>query len=279
MMPSSFFYFDRLRSFKGSNSPNLNFWCEQLRKVEALTQPVNVVFEKSQSDPDSVFAQIHRQTTWPMHFRGVKGRDASIAIENFSGTDSWQNAEEADVTVEIISTLIENGVAPSTIGAMSPFRGQVALIRKLLRKKYYHDVNVGTIENYQAVEQDVIVLSLTRSNSDFVSHDVEKRMGIFGQPKQLNVAMTRAENLFIVVGNPDVMWNDPCWRQWLRFCCRNGVWFGQGLEQWNQVASVSLKDMKFVSMLDLTERPSDVNNCNSQVVVSTLEKIHRLHQT
>ena len=123
---------------------------------------------------------------------------------------------------------------------------------------------------------DVIVLSLTRASVDFVDHDVEKGMGIFGQPKQLNVAMTRAENLFIVVGNPNVMWQDPCWRQWLRFCCRNGLWYGQGLLQWKKVQSISLKDMRFVSTLDLTKKAEDGKQ--SLVVVSTLEKIHKIHR-
>ena len=72
----------------------------------------------------------------------------------------------------------------------------------------------------------MIILSLTRSNSMFVSSDVERRMGVFQQPKRTNVALTRAENLFIVVGNPLVMSKDPIWRQWLWFCLRNGLWYG-----------------------------------------------------
>jgi helicase MOV-10 len=84
--------------------------------------------------------------------------------------------------------------------------GQVVLLRQYLRKKNLFDVNVGTIENYQGVEQDVIIFSLTRSNPLFVHHDTKKRMGVFGEVryKQANVALTRAENLFIMVGNPVV---------------------------------------------------------------------------
>jgi superfamily I DNA and/or RNA helicase len=84
--------------------------------------------------------------------------------------------------------------------------GQVVLLRQYLRKKNFFDVNVGTIENYQGVEQDVIIFSLTRSNPLFVHHDIKKRMGVFGEVryKQANVALTRAENLFIMVGNPVV---------------------------------------------------------------------------
>ena len=116
----------------------------------------------------------------------------------------------------------------------------------------------------------MILLSLTRANSDFIKHDVEKRMGIFGQPKQLNVAMTRAENLFIVVGNPDVMWQDQHWRQWLRFCSRNGLWYGAGVKQAKRVQCIPSKDMRSVS----TVEPGDGAEV---LVVSTLEKIHRLH--
>mmetsp|Transcript_32843 Transcript_32843/g.79481 ORF Transcript_32843/g.79481 Transcript_32843/m.79481 type:complete len:354 (+) Transcript_32843:580-1641(+) len=285
MMPSSFFYFDRLRSAKAPDIDALTYWCEKLRMVEDLSMPVAVSLSEKHPSPLNnqppdksmfgMFARIHRQTTWPIHFRGVKGADSSVSLLMCSGTESWQNIMEATVTVDIISTLIKSGVEPGRIGAMSPFRGQVVAIRKLLREKYYHDVNVGTIENYQAVEQDVIVLSLTRANHEFVDNDVKKRMGVFGQPKQANVAMTRAENLFIVVGDPSVMWRDPCWRQWLRFCFRNGLWYGDGL--WNQMNIASLKGMKFVSTLDHTKKVDDGTNTDA-ILVSTLEKIHRRHQ-
>jgi helicase MOV-10 len=193
---------------------------------------------------------------------------AADSLANFSGTDSWENFKEAMVVVDIVSTLKNEGVLLTQIGVMTPFRGQVAAIRKHLRARHYYDVNVGTIENYQAVEQDVIILSLTRANKELVHHDVKNRMGVFGQPKQVNVAMTRAENLFIVVGDPNVMWDDLCWRQFLRFCLRNGLWYGCGLKQKPEKCDVS-----YVSTIDIIDK----GKMNSHVVVSTLEKIHRFH--
>ena len=73
------------------------------------------------------------------------------------------------------------------------------MLRQQLRAKQLGGVNVGTIEDYQSVEHDVIVLSLTRSSSSFVNVDKDKRVGVFGQPKRSNVALTRAEHLMIVV--------------------------------------------------------------------------------
>jgi superfamily I DNA and/or RNA helicase len=205
----------------------------------------------------------------------VKGKDTSVAIDTFTGTDSWQNSDEADVAVEIVDALIQNGVAPIKIGVMSPFRGQVVAIRKRCRAKHYHDVNVGTIENFQGVEQDVIILSLTRSNPLFVENDMKRRMGVFGMPKQANVALTRAENLFIVIGNPESMWEDQLWRQWLLWAFRNGLWYGEGLQEWDSVKT-EFKDAKFVSMLEEVDNESNVAD---SVVVSTIEKVHRVHST
>lgn len=268
MMPSALFYYDRLRSVKAPDPDNIAFWCDKLRKVEALSFPTSDSIDSPTASVCEKFSQVHRQTTWPIHFRGVMGEDSVVvadSLANFSGTDSWKNVAETKVVVDIVSNLINDGVSPGQIGVMTPFRGQVAAIRRLLRENYFFDVNVGTIENYQAVEQDVIVLSLTRANKELVGHDVKKRMGVFGQPKQANVAMTRAENLFIVVGDPNTMWSDPCWRQFLRFCLRNGLWYGCGLKQ-----NPEERDISYVSTLDLTDEGS------SNVIVSTLEKIHHV---
>ncbi len=277
MMPSSFFYYDRLTSANTKDSVTIDYWCSMLRNIEALSQPlgVSVLNTLSTSKPDA-FSQVYRQTSWPVHFRGVIGRDSSIGLAYISGTESWQNIPEAEAIVDIVSTLITNGVAQTQIGVMAPFRGQVTAVRNRLRKNNFYDVNVGTIENYQAVEQDVIVLSLTRTNYGFVDHDVERRTGVFRQPKQANVAMTRAENLFIVVGDPSCMWKDPCWRQWLLFCYRNGLWFGSGPKDWEGTTTNPLERVTYASTLDPTMKV-DEGGANPVAVVSTLEKVLRIH--
>lgn len=240
MMPSSLFYFDKLQVV-GSNSAI--DWTSKLRCVEALSMPVTgLALKWNRYSPSSISApslnfldptilQLRRQETWPVHFRGVVGQDAAVGIEAFAGSNSWCNRQEAEVVAKIVVTLTSNGVKSSSIGIMSPFRGQVVLIRKLLRDVNLAGVDVGTIEDYQAVERDTIILSLTRSSSKFLPHDVAGRAGVFQQMKRTNVAMTRAEHLFIVVGNPNLMVQDPIWRQWLWFCLRNGFWYGEQIEE------------------------------------------------
>jgi hypothetical protein len=239
MMPSSLFYFDKLQVVGSDCAID---WISKLRCVEALSSPVTgLALKWNQYSPslvstpgwkllDPTILQLRRQETWPVHFRGVVGQDAAVGIETFAGSNSWCNRKEAETVAEIVVTLTSNGVKSSSIGIMSPFRGQVVLIRKLLREVNLAGVDVGTIEDYQAVERDTIILSLTRSSSKFLPYDVAGRAGVFQQRKRTNVALTRAENLFVVVGNPNLMVQDSIWSQWLWFCLRNGLWYGEQIE-------------------------------------------------
>ena len=260
-MPSALFYADKLQwaSYDRANrNENLqNKWCERIRHVEFLASPV------IPSDSSS-----RKQFHFPIHFRGVIGKDKShTATSGTISEESWTNQDEAEAVVEIVWTLTSTtNVGSDSIGIMAPFRGQVVLIRNLLRAKGLASVNVGTIEDFQGIEMEVVVLSLTRSTASFVLHDIDRRIGVFGQKKQSNVALTRAEQMQIVVGNPDVMVTDPHWRQWLWFCLRNGLWYGE--EGSTRQLWEHLDRLPMVRTLE----DAGENQC---VVVSRLEEILR----
>jgi superfamily I DNA and/or RNA helicase len=226
-MPSKLFYFDKLRSATNCNSglslhghsrdEKSNDWIYAVKSLELNTVSAY---------PESLAARVNE---WPIHFRGVVGLDKSSVVETIFGSNSWCNEEEAIEILNIVDTLVKYGIGTQSIGVMALFRAQVVLIRKLLRDHGLGTVNVGTVENYQAVESDVVILSLTRSNEQFMRDDVTRQAGIFFQPKRMNVALTRAEHLLVVVGNPNVMVTDPAWKAWLVFARENGLWFGEKL--------------------------------------------------
>ena len=86
------------------------------------------------------------------------------------------------------------GVVPSVIGVVSPFRAQVALLRKLLQDA---DVTVDTVERFQGGERDIMILSLVRAeSSDFVFDE-----------RRFNVAITRARRKLILVAHPNLFHN------------------------------------------------------------------------
>lgn len=286
MMPSSLFYFDKLEVVDGHSATD---WISKLRCVEALSKPATELALKwnqcsapSNSAPswnacEPEILRFRRQETWPIHFRGVVGHDTAVAIEAFAGSDCWCNLQEAETVFEIVSALVANGVKTSSIGIMSPFRGQVTLIRKLLRAANLNGVDVGTIEDYQAVERDVIVLSLTRADKMFVANDVAGRAGVFNQVKRTNVSLTRAEHLFIVVGNPNLMVQDLIWRQWLWFCLRNGVWYGEQVDHtWfdeMQVKPITLKPFRSGETHALLA--ASINQMENLVLMSSMERNRR----
>lgn len=234
LMPSKLFYFDKLKSAVSVGVKSLSgdvrygidqiddnhFWVNAVRCIETLS---------SAKLTNSCETVVSKPMGWPMHFRGVIGKDKSVAIESFFGSNSWCNHEEASVILEMVETLVATqvGVGTQSIGIIAAFRAQVVLIRRLLREKHLGAVNVGLPEDFQAVECDVIIVSLTRSTVSLMKADAERRAGLFHQPKRMNVALTRAEHLLIVVGNPTIMKEDKAWQDWLEFCAKHGLWYGE----------------------------------------------------
>lgn len=274
-------------------------WLEKLRIVESLSSPLVPQMDDGGGDEvvlDEVLVP-RKHYEFPIHFRGVIGKDVSVTVTSGFSADSWQNREEANAVVEIIKSLLskEGGVAvdPRSIGVMAPFRGQVDLIRKLLRQQGFSSVDVGTIEDYQAKECDVVVLSLTRSLEALIKHDIDRRLGVFGQPKRSNVAMTRAENMFIVVGNPNTMMKHFIWRQFLMFCFRNGLHYGekndtfschsQGAVATNNLLDLAASIKERPSLQDESEHthePTPPSQTNFDgVIVSSLERLLRSSNT
>lgn len=50
---------------------------------------------------------------------------------------------------------------------------------------------------------------------------------IFHVLQRFNVATTRAQALMIVVGNPDILQTDPCWRALIQYCIEQGGYKGE----------------------------------------------------
>jgi AAA domain len=224
LMPSKLFYFDKLKSAL-RHQPMLSGFTQDEDKWTKAT--LDLKASTISAYPENLSGRLNH---WPIHFRGVLGHDKSAVVDTIFGSNSWCNEEEAQEVLAIVETITKSGIGTDSIGVMALFRAQVVLIRKLLRDRGLGAVNVGTVENYQAVESNVVILSLTRSNKEFMREDVARQAGIFFQPKRMNVALTRAEHMLVVVGNPNMMVEDPAWAAWLEFTRENGLWFGEKLD-------------------------------------------------
>eukprot|EP00878_Enallax_costatus_P003269 GHUV01003472.1.p1 GENE.GHUV01003472.1~~GHUV01003472.1.p1 ORF type:complete len:563 (+),score=190.19 GHUV01003472.1:2226-3914(+) len=166
---------------------------------------------------------------FPMLFHSIVGKD-----EREANSPSWFNVLEAKQVLTYVSWLMtdpelrRNRVTANQIGVITPYRRQVQKIRRLLGKDY-GAVQVGSVEQLQGQERRVIIISTVRSDPSYLEHDYKHKLGFVASPKRFNVAITRAQALMIIIGNPAVLMHDPHWRQLLRTCQRNRSTTGQAM--------------------------------------------------
>ncbi|XP_052781179.1 RNA helicase Mov10l1-like isoform X2 [Mya arenaria] len=112
------------------------------------------------------------------------------------------------------------------VGIITPYRKQVEKIRLMIDKLGLARVKVGSVEEFQGQERPVIIISTVRSNEDLVGFDERHTLGFLSNPKRFNVAITRAQALLIVIGNPHVLTQDKYWRALLDYCVDLGAYVG-----------------------------------------------------
>ncbi|KAJ8374061.1 hypothetical protein SKAU_G00046410 [Synaphobranchus kaupii] len=145
---------------------------------------------------------------FPLLFHGLRGTEMRESIN-----PSWFNPGEA-VQVMLyccqLAKRLYKPIAATEIGVIAPYRKQVEKIRVLLNRVGLTEIKVGSVEEFQGQEFLVIILSTVRSNEVAVTEDKQYILGFLSNPKRFNVAITRPKALLIVVGNPHVLIQDPC---------------------------------------------------------------------
>ncbi|KAF2099727.1 P-loop containing nucleoside triphosphate hydrolase protein [Rhizodiscina lignyota] len=169
-----------------------------------------------------------------LKWQGWQGRQWPVLLWPNTGPDEiehdgggWYNISEARKACQYALSLARSGlVAQQDICIMSPFQAQVRLLRRFARSDQFGlpNVNIGPMEAFQGLESRVVILCTTRSRTRFLEQDKQNGFGIINEPKRQNVALTRAMAGLIVIGSLEVLETDDCWKVFLAFCKRNGLW-------------------------------------------------------
>ena len=110
----------------------------------------------------------------------------------------------------------------ATIGVMSPYTAQVERlnleIKKLKEKLSGLDIEASTIDGYQGREKDIIIVSMVRSND-------ENKVGFIADKERINVAITRARKLVIIVGDSSTICTNQFLFDLVNFIVKNGKRF------------------------------------------------------
>jgi len=116
--------------------------------------------------------------------------------------------DEAATVIQIVNDLLSPGdLSPEDIGVISPYAGQVRLIRTMIDGEI-DGLEVKSVDGYQGREKEIIVLSTVRANE-------AGKVGFLSNYRRLNVALTRAKRGLIVVGDDRTLRNDATWASWL----------------------------------------------------------------
>ncbi|XP_053685734.1 putative helicase MOV-10 [Sabethes cyaneus] len=137
------------------------------------------------------------------------------------------NAKEIDLVEFYLDFILKAGVngrkiGQQEIGVISPYQLQTQHLREMCSRRQWSSVEIGTVEQYQGREKLIIILSTVRSHTPGV--------GFLHNVKRLNVAMTRAKALLIVIGNSYTLQTDPNWHEFIKFCTENEATVGRCFE-------------------------------------------------
>ena len=149
----------------------------------------------------------------PVLFLPAKRDDRSITGK----TNREEARMSADLAEQVWKEYGEDFSPNCSLGIITSYRSQIALIRKELQAKGIPallEVSVDTVERYQGSERDVIIYSFSVNKVhqlDYLPNVVEEN-GV-QIDRKLNVALTRARKRVYVLGVPDVLRHHPIYRQ------------------------------------------------------------------
>lgn len=140
------------------------------------------------------------------------------------------NRHEAARIAELVESCVrlyaasERLITPGSIGIITPYRAQIALIRQALRERNLHELplTIDTVERYQGGARDVVLISLCTNSPRQLS--ALSSLSHEGVDRKLNVAMTRAREHLVLVGNPALLQQSPIYRRLLEHCYAEGAW-------------------------------------------------------
>lgn len=142
------------------------------------------------------------------HLVFVDTAGASFSEQPGEEGASLQNMEE----LRVVQALLEE-LPPSegSTAFISPYAAQVSAARNLLPSK----IRCSTIDSFQGQETDYLFLSLVRSND-------EGQIGFLKDYRRMNVAITRAREKLVVVGDSATLGTDPFYRAFLAYVETHG---------------------------------------------------------
>lgn len=130
---------------------------------------------------------------------------AGTGYEEQKGKDGVSLMNEGELSL-LLKIIHSEGLKSDRTAVVSPYSGQVQLAKDYLSG----EIRTSTIDSFQGQEKEVILLSLVRSNT-------EGDVGFLKDYRRMNVALTRAKEQLIIVGDSSTIGQEPFYASFLEF--------------------------------------------------------------
>lgn len=174
-----------------------------------------------------------QQATLPFTKKGVKKESLEFHLQkhrllfintkvDHSSTLQKTNLHEAEKIKQIIENLHkiyaahQKEIEKNSIGIITPYRAQIAQVQSVLETSSINleKITIDTVERYQGGARDIIILSLCTNS--FRQLDTLISLSEEGVDRKLNVALTRAREQVIILGNKEILEENELYRDLIK---------------------------------------------------------------
>lgn len=194
-----------------TNHPALHQLLSQRRSNEKIVDLINKTFYKGKLVPK---AEVNETIVNSEPFGGkvVALKNVKNGAVRFTKGGTRQNEAFAKSVIELLDDFSVDDNLDFSIGIITPYRGQVSLLRALKAERHYSDtfekrVKIGTVHTFQGSECDVIIFDmvdcadLVNSKNEKIDRKLQIGRLYWGNngERLVNVAISRARHKLIVV--------------------------------------------------------------------------------
>ena len=179
---------------------NVGIQCERLSVQHRMRPEISALMKHIYEDLEN-----HESVE---QYENIKGMKKNMFFINHSHMEnrndeshSHTNEHEATFLVALFRYLIQQGYKAEQITLLTTYTGQMFAIRDCLKdekNEEFKGVRLTTVDNFQGEENDIILLSLVRSNKN-------EKVGFIKIMNRACVALSRAKKGFYCIGNFDFL--------------------------------------------------------------------------
>lgn len=200
--------------------PNYAFYNGELKEVPCAHQKAPLEFKQYGTDAIQTLIATKRLAFIPSE-------------RNTNEKTNKTNSHEAVITAMLLKNIYAlyqlNGLVFSpeeSVGIITPYRSQIALIRREIIKlgiPILNQLTIDTVERFQGSQRDIIIYSFSVNQFyqiDFLSNNMEENGMLVD--RKLNVAITRAKKQLFITGNPAILSNNITYFRLIEFILSKG---------------------------------------------------------